>query len=62
VKHRFIGFNPIKGLARLRHDHPKEGRPLAADEIQRLLDASPPPWCDIWYALLVTGLRRYLSV
>jgi hypothetical protein len=32
VRNRMIGHNPIKGLAPLRHDNPKDGRPLTPDE------------------------------
>ena len=58
VKQKMIGSNPIADVENLRHDHPKEGRPLTGDEVKRLLDTSPQPWRDIWYAFLVTGLRR----
>jgi integrase len=40
------------------HDHPKEGRALTDDEVKRLLEASPQPWRDVWYAYLVTGMRK----
>src|SRR5262249_16110696 len=56
--HQLIGSNPLAKLKPLPHDHPKEGRALSDDEVHRLLDKSPPPWLDIWYALLVTGLRK----
>lgn len=55
---RLIGSNPIAGVEPLPHKHPKEGRPLSDDEVPRLLDASPPHWRDVWYALLTTGLRK----
>jgi integrase len=55
---RLIGSNPIAKLPRLSEDGAKEGRALSADEVARLLEASRPPWRDIWYAYLVTGLRR----
>jgi integrase len=53
-----IAGNPLVGLKPLRHDHPKDGRPLTDFEVGRLLDKSPQPWRDIWYAYLVTGLRK----
>jgi integrase len=53
-----IGFNPLSSLKVLPHDHPKEGRALTDDEVRRLLEKSPLPWRDIWYALLVTGMRK----
>jgi integrase len=55
---RLIGSNPVAGLKPLPHTKPKEGRPLTDDEVPRLLAASPPHWRDIWYAFLVTGLRK----
>jgi integrase len=55
---RLIGSNPIARLSPLPDDDAKEGRALTADEVARLLEASPPPWRDIWYAYLATGLRR----
>jgi integrase len=55
---RLIGSNPIEGLKPLPHDNPKEGRPLTDEEVPRLLEASPPYWRNIWYAFLVTGLRK----
>jgi integrase len=55
---RLIGSNPFDGLKPLPHTRPKEGRPLADDEVPRLLAASPPHWRDVWYAFLVTGLRK----
>jgi integrase len=58
VKEKKIGSNPLAGLAALPHDHPKEGRALTDDEVKRLLEASPQPWRDIWYAYLVTGMRK----
>jgi integrase len=56
--HQLIGNNPLDGLEPLPHDSPKEGRALSEEEVRRLLDISPPHWRDIWYAFLVTGLRR----
>jgi len=58
VKREKIGSNPIDGLGPLPHDHPKEGRALEPGEVDRLLDASPQPWRDVWYAFLVTGMRK----
>jgi integrase len=58
VKERLIGSDPTAGLKPLRHDHAKEGRALTAEEVKKLLDASPPHWRDVWYAFLVTGLRK----
>jgi integrase len=55
---RLIGSNPIAGIKPLPHKRPKEGRALTDDEVRRLLVASPPHWRDVWYALLVTGLRK----
>ncbi len=55
---RVIALNPIEKLSPLRHDHPKEGRALTVEEVGRLLDKSPQPWRDIWYAFLVTGMRK----
>jgi integrase len=57
VKQRLIGSNPIDGIKPLPHEK-KEGRALEDDEVRRLLDNSRPPWHDIWYAYLVTGLRE----
>jgi integrase/recombinase XerD len=58
VKQKLIGSNPLGEIELLRHDHPKEGRALTPDEIQLLLARSPQPWRDIWYTLLVTGMRK----
>ena len=57
VRHRIIAHNPTKRLKRLRHDNPRERRPLTIDEVDRLLERSRLPWRNIWYTLLVTGLR-----
>ncbi len=57
VKYQLIGSNPIKGLDRVPHDRPKEGRPLSGDEVDLLLEHSPQHYADLWYALLVTGMR-----
>jgi integrase len=58
AEQKYLGSNPIAGIKPLRHDHPKEGRPLTDEEVSRLLDRSPQPWRDIWYALLVTGAPK----
>jgi integrase len=58
VKHRLLGSNPLAVIRPLPHDHPKEGRPLSRNEVDRLLKASPPHWREIWYAFLVTGVRK----
>jgi integrase len=55
---RLIGSNPLAEIEPLPHDHPKEGRALIDDEVKRLLERSPAPWRDIWYAFLVTGMRK----
>jgi integrase len=56
--HDFIGTNPVAGIKPLPNDNAKEGRALSPDEVARLLKASKPHWRDIWYAFLVTGLRK----
>ncbi len=53
-----IGKNPLEGIDPLPHDYPKEGRAFERDEVDRLLEASPQPWRDIWYAFLTTGMRK----
>jgi integrase len=58
VDHRLISSNPIRSVKPLPHDHPKEGRPLSPEEVARLLKASPSLWRDVWYTLLVTGMRE----
>jgi integrase len=58
MRHKLIGSNPLAEMKPLRHDRPKEGRALSDDEVTRLLDKSPRPWRDIWYAYLVTGIRK----
>jgi integrase len=58
VRHNLIGSNPMAGLEPLPHDNPKEGRPLSEEEVQRLLESSPPHWRTVWYAFLVTGMRK----
>jgi integrase len=55
---RLIATNPLAGLKPLRHDHAKNGRPLTDDEVGLLLKDSLQPWRDIWYAYLVTGMRK----
>ena len=55
---KLIAANPLAGLKPLPHPDPKEGRALEVEEVRRLLDHSPQPWRDIWYAFLVTGLRE----
>jgi integrase len=54
---RLIASNPLAGLKPLPH-RPKEGRALEDAEVARLLEVSPSHWRDIWYAFLVTGLRK----
>lgn len=51
------GKNELK-LKKLPHDNPKEGRALTHDEVNRLLEASPPWLRDVWYAYLTTGMRK----
>jgi integrase len=59
VKNDHIGAMPWKGaIPKLPHDHPKDGRPLTDAEVKVLLETSPQPWRDIWYAYLTTGLRK----
>jgi integrase len=58
VKHKKIGSNPLKGFDPLPHKHPKEGRPLTPDEVERLLSKSSQPWRDLWYGYLASGLRK----
>jgi integrase len=58
VRRKLIGSNPLDGLEPLRHDRPKQGRAMTDDEVRRLLDASPGRWREVWYAFLVTGLRK----
>lgn len=58
IDQRLIADNPLQGLKPLPHDNPKEGRSLEEDEVSRLLNVSPALWHDIWYAFLVTGLRK----
>src|SRR5262249_35782299 len=58
VLHGIIGTNPVAGIKPLPNDQAKEGRALSTEEVARLLKASKPHWRDIWYAFLVTGLRK----
>jgi len=58
VRAQIIGSNPLKGIKWLRHDDPKEGRALMANEVERLLAASGERYRKIWYCLLTTGLRK----
>src|SRR5262249_14109958 len=57
-KEKKIGTNPLAQFDPLPHDHPKEGRALSDDEVRRLLTRSPQPWRDVWFAYLVTGMRK----
>jgi integrase len=57
-RHKLIGVNPLEDLKPLPNDRPKEGRALTGEEVGQLLEASPQPWRDIWYAFLVTGMRK----
>jgi integrase len=57
-RERKIGSNPLADFDQLPHDHPKEGRALSDEEVGRLLTSSPQPWRDVWYAYLVTGMRK----
>ncbi|NQU25733.1 MAG: tyrosine-type recombinase/integrase [Candidatus Nealsonbacteria bacterium] len=58
VKAGLIKDNPLHGVRKLPDDNPKEGRPLSPDEVDRLLEASPPLYRDIWYCFVVTGMRK----
>lgn len=40
---KLIGSNPLADIKPLRHDNPKNGRPLTEAEVQLLLKASPQP-------------------
>jgi integrase len=53
-----IGSNPLPNVKALPDDNAKEGRALSDDEVRRLLAASQQPFRDIWYAYLVTGMRK----
>ena len=58
VEHKRIGSNPLAKFEPLPDDSPKEGRALSPDEVSRLLEAATPHYKPIWYAFLVTGMRR----
>jgi integrase len=59
VTQKLIGSNPLQEIKPLLwQDNLKEGRPLTDDEVKRLLDKSLAHWRDLWYALLVTGMRK----
>ncbi len=58
ARHGYIGNNPMAQLAPLPDDSSKEGRALSPNEVSRLLDAATPHYRPIWYAFLVSGLRR----
>lgn len=54
-----IASNPLDKFKRLRADTLcKERRALTLDEVQRLLDASPPRLRAVWLTFLSTGMRR----
>jgi integrase len=55
---RLIGSSPLAGVKRLPHLRPKDGRALDPAEVKALLEASPERLRDVWYAYLVTGMRR----
>jgi integrase len=57
ARHQLIGSHPIEAVRPQDHT-PREGRAFTPDEIERLLTASPQPWRDVWYAYLVTGMRK----
>lgn len=54
---RLIAANPIAGVRPLPHPRPKQGRPLTAEELQAVFQASPEHWRRIWYTYGVTGMR-----
>jgi integrase len=58
VRHKIIGSSPLDSVKALPHLRPKDGRALDPEEVETLLKTSPEPWRSIWYAYLVTGLRR----
>jgi integrase len=58
VDQNLIGSSPLAKLKPLRNDNPKQGRALSDEEVSRLLTGSKQLWRDIWYAFLVTGMRR----
>jgi integrase len=57
VKNRVIGSNPIAHIGPLRHDNPKNRRPLVPEEVELLLAHGHEPWTSIWYCFLTTGIR-----
>jgi integrase len=57
ARNNIIGSNPLDAVKAVPHLRPKDGRALAPEEVQALLDASPERWRDVWYAYLVTGVR-----
>ena len=58
VEHNRIGSNPLANFEPLPDDSAKEGRALSPNEVSRLLEAATPHYKTIWYAFLVTGMRR----
>lgn len=40
VEKKLIGSNPLDGIKKLPNDNPRDGRPLADDEVARLLETS----------------------
>ena len=58
VENGIIASNPLEGIDRLPETDSKETRALTEDEAQRLLNASPAHWSEIWYSYLVTGMRK----
>ena len=58
VEWQRIGSNPISGITPLTHDAPKkERRPLSADEVCRVFEASGENLYPVWRMLLTTGMR-----
>jgi len=60
VDAKYIGYNPlskIKGLQTKGHER-KERRALTADEVQRLIEASPDYLRPVWRMFLTTGIRK----
>lgn len=54
-----IGFNPVRGLAPLKHDvKTKTRRSLTVEEVQSLLENSSPELRPVWFMFLTTGIRR----
>jgi integrase len=64
VKTAKIGSNPLvdssgdSTIKPLPDEHPKKGRALTLGEVDRLLEHGHQPWRDVFYCLLVTGMRR----